>query len=142
MNLNKCFLIGRLGDDPVMRYTPSGVPVCSFPLAVGKSWISEDGQKHEVTTWFRITAWRKQAENCSAYLSKGKLVHVEGEIGNANPYTDREGNLRASLEITARNVTFLSPRDSDGSGQSRPAQRQQQEPEEPEQDWGDEDIPF
>jgi single-strand DNA-binding protein len=107
-------LVGNLGSDPEMRYTPSGVPVASFRMAVNKSWTGDDGQRQDKTTWFRVTAWRKLAETVSQYLTKGAKVLVVGEIEDARPYTDREGNLRATLEVTAQVVRFLNTR---GEGQ-------------------------
>ena len=103
-------LIGNLGNDPEMRYTPSGVPVASFSLAVNRTWTGQDGQRQDKTTWFRVTTWRKQAEIVSQYLTKGSKVMVIGEIEEARPYTDRDGNQRASLEVTAQTVKFLSGR--------------------------------
>lgn len=103
-------LVGNLGQDPEMRYTPSGVPVTSFSLAVNKSWMGADGQRQDKTLWFRVTAWRKVAETVSQYLTKGSKVLVVGEIDDARAYTDRDGNLRASLEVTAQVVRFLNTR--------------------------------
>ncbi len=103
-------LVGRLGNDPEMRYTPSGVPVTTFSLAVSKTWTGQDGQRQEKTTWFRVTVWRKQAEIVSQYLTKGRQVLVVGEVEEARPWTDRDGNPRASLEVTANVVRFLGSR--------------------------------
>ncbi len=103
-------LVGNLGTDPEMRYTPSGVPVASFSLAVNKSWVGQDGQRQDKTVWFRVTAWRKLAETVSQYLTKGRQVMVVGEIEEARGYLDREGNARASLEVTAQTVRFLGQR--------------------------------
>ena len=108
-------LIGNLGRDPEMRYTPSGVPVTSFSLAVSRSWTGQDGQKQEKTTWFRVTAWRRQAEIVSQYLTKGSKVLVVGEIEEARTYVDKNGETRVSLEVTAQNVKFMSSR-ADSSG--------------------------
>lgn len=141
-------LVGNLGSDPDMRYTPSGVPVASFSLAVNKSWTGQDGQRQDKTTWFRITTWNKQAEIVSQYLSKGRRVMVVGEMEEARAYTDREGNMRASLEVRANIVKFLSGRNDDmdgGMGMGAP-QAQAAPPaasnnaEEP--DLSEEDIPF
>ena len=107
-------LIGNLGTDPEMRYTPSGVPVASFSLAVNKTWTGQDGQRQDKTTWFRITTWRKQAEIVSQYLTKGRRVMVVGEVEEARAYADRDGNQRASLEVTAQIVKFLGNRGEDG----------------------------
>ena len=103
-------LVGNLGRDPEMRYTPSGVAVTSFSVAVNRSWTGQDGQRQDKTTWFRITAWRGLAERCNQYLTKGQKVLVVGEVEEPNTWTDREGNTRASLDVTARNVQFLSTR--------------------------------
>jgi len=103
-------VVGYLGRDPEMRYTPSGVPVTDFSVATTRRWTSQDGTPQEKTTWFRVTAWRKLAETCSQYLSKGRLVLVEGEI-DASAWTDQSGNPRATLELRARTVKFLGPRE-------------------------------
>ena len=103
-------LIANLGRDPEMRYTPSGVAVTSFSVAVNRSWTGQDGQRQDKTTWFRVTAWRGLAETCNQYLTKGQKVLVVGEMEEPNTWTDREGNTRASLEVTARTVRFLNTR--------------------------------
>jgi single-strand DNA-binding protein len=103
-------LIGNLGSDPDMRYTPSGVPYASFSLAVNKSWTNQEGQRQDKTTWFRITVWRKQAETVSQYLTKGSKALIVGELEEARIYTDRDGNNRVSLDVTANTVRFLSGR--------------------------------
>lgn len=108
-------LIGNLGNDPEMRYTPSGVPVASFNLAVNKTWTNAEGQRQDKTTWFRVTTWRKNAEIASQYLTKGRQVLVVGELEDARAYTDRDGNLRASLEVTAQTIKFLG-KNSDSTG--------------------------
>ncbi len=108
-------LVGNLGQDPEMRYTPSGVPVTSFSLAVNRVWTGQDGQRQEKTTWFRVTAWRRDAELASQYLSKGRQVLVVGEMEEARPWTDKDGNQRASLEVTARTIRFIGSR-GDSSG--------------------------
>lgn len=103
-------LIGNLGNDPEMRYTPSGVPVASFNLAVSRSWTGQDGQRQDKTTWFRVSVWNKQAEIVTQYLAKGHRVLVLGEVEEARVYTDRDGNPRASLEVKAQTVRFLTPK--------------------------------
>lgn len=130
-------LVGNLGADPEMRYTPSGVPVTSFSLAVNRSWTNQEGQKQDKTTWFRITCWRKQAEIVSQYLTKGRQVMVVGEVEEARPWTDRDGNQRASLEVTATTVRFIGSRDGGGGSYGAPT------PTEAPPDYvGEEDIPF
>ena len=105
-------IIGRLGADPELRYTPAGVPVCSFNVATDKTWNNDQGQKQVETTWHRVTVWRKHAEVCAQYLSKGKMVLVTGSV-KASGFTNRDGQISASLEVTADQVTFLS---SSGAG--------------------------
>jgi single-strand DNA-binding protein len=105
----KTIVVGHLGADPEMRYTPSGVPVTSFRIATSRKWTNQNGEQQEKTTWFRVTCWRKTAELAAQYLQKGRLVLVEGEI-DAQAWSDREGNQRASLELTANVVRFLGSR--------------------------------
>lgn len=118
-------LVGHLGSEVEMRYTPFGVPVASFNLAVNKSWVGQDGQRQEKTTWFRVTAWNKQGENAAQYLAKGRQVMVVGEVEEARPWTDRDGNQRASLEVTAQVIKYLGGgRDESGEGKAKPATTQ------------------
>ena len=110
-------IVGNLGQDPEMRYTPSGVPVTNFSVATSRRWTGQDGQPQEKTVWFRVTAWEKQAEVASQYLTKGRQVMVIGEMEDARPWTDKDGNARASLEVTARNIQFMGSRgDADMGG--------------------------
>ena len=99
-------IIGNLGRDPDLRYTPSGDAVCNFTVAVSHKWKDAQGNQKEKTTWFKITAWRKLAEICNQYLAKGKQVMVEGEI-DVSAWTGQDGQPRATLELTAHNVKFL-----------------------------------
>ncbi len=109
----KTIVVGYLGRDPEMRYTPTGVPVTSFSIATTRKWTDANGQPQEKTTWFRVTCWRKTAELAAQYLQKGRLVLVEGDI-DASAFTDKQGNLRASLELTATNVRFMGGRTEGG----------------------------
>ncbi len=102
----KTIIVGNLGGDPEMRYTPSGTAVTSFRVAVNQRWTGRDGQKQEKTTWFRVNAWDKLAELCNQYLSKGRLVLVEGDV-EARAWKTQEGEARASLDLRAINVQFL-----------------------------------
>ncbi len=115
----KTIVIGHLGKDPEMRYTPTGVPVTSFSVATSRRWSDQNGQQQEKTTWFRVTCWRKNAELAAQYLKKGSRVLVEGDI-DASAYTDREGNPRASLELTATNIRFMSSREESAGGGGAP----------------------
>lgn len=111
-------LIGNLGSDPEMRYTASGIPVTNFNLAVSKRWTNPEGQAQEKTTWFRINLWRRQAEIASQYLAKGHRVMIIGEVDSARPWTDRDGNLRATIEVTGNELRLLENRA--GNGHSEP----------------------
>ena len=100
--MQKVILIGRLGSDPEIRSTPSGVTVCSFTLAV-------DGKKEGQTTWYKISAWRQLGESCARYLSRGKKCAVVGEF-QPREYTAKDGTTRMSLDVQADEVEFLSPK--------------------------------
>lgn len=108
-------LIGYLGNKPEMRYTPAGLPVSNFRMAVSRRWTGENGQPVEKTTWFNVTAWQRLAEFASQYLEKGSRVMVIGVVEGARPYTDREGVQRASIDVTANEIRFMeSKRDEQG----------------------------
>ena len=104
--VNKVILVGNLGADPDMRYTPSGQGVCELRVATSESWNDKNGQRQERTEWHRIVVWGKRAEVCSKYLSKGRQVYVEGRI-QTRTYDDKDGNKRYITEIIAADVQFL-----------------------------------
>ena len=104
----RIFLIGRLGRDPESRVTPDGTPVTSFSVATDRRWTDANGQQQSKTTWFRVVAFRRLAQTCAEYLSKGALVAVEWEVQEPKPYAGRDGAWRASLDVTAAAVKFLS----------------------------------
>jgi single-strand DNA-binding protein len=105
-SLNKILLIGNIGGDPEMRFTPSGIPVTTFTMATNRNVTQPDGSIKKETEWFRITAWRKQAEICNQYLTKGKLVYVEGSL-RTRTWDGKDGQKHTSLEVTADRVLFL-----------------------------------
>lgn len=107
--LNKVMIIGRLGRDPEMRYTPSGRPVTTFSVATSRSWNTADGERRTETEWFNVVAWGSLAEICKQYLSKGQLVYVEGRL-QTRYYDDAEGNKKVSTEIVANEMIMLSER--------------------------------
>jgi len=107
----KVILIGRLGRDPEMRYTADGTPVTSFSVATDRKWTDASGQPQQRTTWFKVSAWRRLAETCNQYLTKGRLVFIEGELSEPKPYQGRDGTWRASLDVTAWNIKFLGGRE-------------------------------
>ncbi len=134
-------IIGRLGRDPEMRYLPSGDPVTSFSVATDRAWNDKNGQRQRETTWFRVTVFGKQAEVVNQYLSKGKMVLVEGRLrpdpktGGPAIYQRQDGTVGASFEIVANTVRFLSPRE-EGEG---PAEHMDMVDAPPP---SEEDIPF
>ncbi len=107
---SKTVIVGHLGRDPEMRFTSGGQSVTSFSVATDRRWTDQSGQTQERTTWFRVTAWGKLGELCNQYLSKGRIVLVEGDV-EASAWKSQEGEARASLELTARNVRFIGGRD-------------------------------
>ena len=116
----KTVVVGHAGRDAEMRYTPAGVPVTDFSVATTRRWTNANGETQEKTTWFKVTCWRKLAEIAAQYVTKGKLVLVEGDI-EASAYTARDGEVRATLELTATTVKFLGGRRDDadeGAGES------------------------
>jgi single-strand DNA-binding protein len=106
-SLNKIILIGNVGNAPEMRFTPSGDAITSFSLAVNKVSVDAQGNTKKITDWFRIKTWKRLAETCNQYLSKGKMVYVEGSI-HSSEY-EKEGIKRQAWEVTAERVVFLSP---------------------------------
>ncbi len=108
-DLNKVQIIGRLGKDPEKRYTPSGKPVTTFTVAVGRSWNSGDGERHNETEWFNVVAWGNLAEICKEYLSKGQQVYVEGRL-QTRRWDDKEGGKRTSVEVVASEMMMLGDR--------------------------------
>ena len=107
MSLNKVLLIGRLGQDPEMHYVPSGQPVANFSIATDESYTSKDGQRVERTEWHRIVVWGKQAEFCGNYLSKGRLVYIEGKL-ETRKWQDKNGQDKYTTEIIAAMVQALN----------------------------------
>ncbi|PIR20653.1 MAG: single-stranded DNA-binding protein [Deltaproteobacteria bacterium CG11_big_fil_rev_8_21_14_0_20_47_16] len=115
-SLNRVMLIGNLGADPEVRYTPGGQPVATFNIATTERWTDKGGQKQEKTEWHRIVVWGKQAENCKEYLSKGRPVFIEGRL-QTREWNDKEGKKRWTTEVVASLVQFLGTR----SGSDRPS---------------------
>jgi len=105
MSVNKVILIGRLGQDPELKYTPAGQAVTTFSLATSEMWNDKNGQRQERTEWHRIVVWGKTAENCSKYLGKGRQVFVEGRLQTRS--WDKDGQKHYTTEIIANTVQFL-----------------------------------
>lgn len=134
--INKVILIGRLGADPEIRYTPSGAEVATFRIATSETWTNKEGEKEERTEWHRIVAWRGLAKICGEYLAKGKMVYIEGRL-RTRSWEDREGNKRSTTEIEALEMKMLG-----GPGE---APRKTKEPAteySPPAVKDEEDIPF
>jgi single-strand DNA-binding protein len=115
--LNKVQIIGHLGKDPEMRYTPSGKPVTTFTAAVSRSWNSADGERHSETEWFNIVAWGNLAEICKQYLTKGQQVYIEGRL-QTRRWDDKEGLKHTNVEIVANEMMMLGDRRDHNNTQS------------------------
>lgn len=129
-SVNKVILIGNLGKDPELRYTPNGTAVGNFNIATNEIWTDRNGEKQTRTEWHRIVTWGKLAETCGEFLSKGKQVYVEGSI-QTRTWDDKEGNKRTTTEIRAQRVVMLG----------RPDERAMEEAI-PEEKVEDSDVPF
>jgi len=106
MSFNKIIVVGNLGRDPELRYTPQGTAVCSFTMATNERRKGQAGEPQDVTTWFRVTVWGKQAETVSKYLTKGRNVYVEGRL-HVGEWSDKDGKQRYTLEVNATDVRFI-----------------------------------
>jgi single-strand DNA-binding protein len=153
-SVNKVILIGNLGADPELKYTPTGNrPVCNLSVATNEVFKDKTGQRQERTEWHRVTVWGEQAENCHKFLAKGRSVYVEGRL-QTRSWDDKEGKKRYSTEIVADRVVFLSSAGGEGgarrpSGGGRPAWggEENQAPAAADSDHSapppsDDDIPF
>src|SRR6266404_125585 len=153
-SVNKVILIGRLGRDPELKYTPSGVPVAKFSIATDESFKDRTGEQQKRTEWHNIVAWNKLAEICGEYLTKGKQVYIEGRI-QSRQWEDQSGNKRTSYDIVAQQMTMLgsksdAERSSAGepkvasASASAPAENPSpaEPPPQPATEITDEDIPF
>jgi single-strand DNA-binding protein len=116
MGWHQTIIIGNVGRDPDMRYTPTNIPVCSFSVAVTERWNDrQSNEKKEKTTWYRVTCWRALAETASRYVKKGMQIMVIGTV-EVRAYTNSAGEATASLELTAGNFQFLGSRDDSHGG--------------------------
>jgi single-strand DNA-binding protein len=143
MSFNKVILVGNLGRDPELRYTPQGTPVCSFTMATNERRKDKTGEMQDQTTWFRVTLWGRQAETASQYLTKGRPVYIEGRL-RVEEWTDRDGKPRHTLEVNATDMQFIGG----GRGEEAPVSRAASasaaagEPVQEHADPSDDDIPF
>ncbi|MBL7176642.1 MAG: single-stranded DNA-binding protein [Desulfobacteraceae bacterium] len=136
--VNKVILVGRLGRDPEVRYTPSGVAVANFSMATSEEWKDKDtGEKKERTEWHRIVAWRRLGEICGEYLHKGSQIYIEGKL-QTRDWEDRDGNKRYTTEIVAQNMQMLDSLAKEGRASSEEERYPVEEPVSIPED----DIPF
>ncbi len=137
MSVNKAILVGNLGRDPEVRFTPGGRAVAKFPLATSEVWTDASGSRQERTDWHNIVVWGKQAESCGQYLTKGRQAYIEGSI-RSRQYDDKDGNRRYITEVVAQRVQFLG-----GTGGARASQESYGDlPAEEAPSPDEEDIPF
>jgi len=137
-SVNKVILVGNLGRDPEVRYTPSGTAVANFSLATTENWTNKEGQKESRTEWHRVVAWGRLGEICGEYLSKGKQVYIEGRI-RTNEWEDQEGNKRQTKEIVALTMQMLGAKTGGETyADEGPASEPKSGPRQP----IDDDIPF
>ena len=142
MSFNKIILVGNLGRDPELRYTPQGTPVCSFTLATNERRRDKSGESQDLTTWFRVTLWGRQAETASQYLTKGRPVYVEGRL-RVEEWTDRDGRSRYTLEVHATDMQFIGGRGDESAPTTRASGAAAGSGgEAPEAELTDDDIPF
>ncbi|MDP1779125.1 MAG: single-stranded DNA-binding protein, partial [Anaerolineales bacterium] len=125
--LNKVQIIGHLGKDPEMRYTPSGKPVTTFSVAVSRTWNSADGERHNETEWFNVVAWGNLAEICKQYLVKGQQVYSEGRL-QTRRWDDKEGQKHTSVELVANEMVMLGERRDANNNHSQDADSASAEP--------------
>ena len=116
--LNKVMIIGNVGRDPEMRYTPSGSAVTSFSVAVSRRWTTPDNQQRDETEWFNVVAWDKLAETCNQLITKGRKVYIEGRL-QTRSWEGQDGQKRYRTEVVAMNMLLLDPRQQGGGGGQR-----------------------
>ncbi|MBW1805826.1 MAG: single-stranded DNA-binding protein [Deltaproteobacteria bacterium] len=136
--VNKAIIVGRLGRDPEIRYTPSGAAVANFSVATSEEWKDkETGEKQERTEWHRVVAWRRLGEICGEYLRKGSQVYIEGRL-QTRDWEDRDGNKRYTTEIVAQSMQMLDRANREGRAESKGESYPVEEPV----SIPDDDIPF
>lgn len=138
-SVNKVILIGNLGADPELRYTPSGAAVASFNIATTEKWKDKDGQMQERTDWHKIVLWSRQAEIAKEYLRKGSSVYIEGRL-QTRSYDDKDGNKKYVTEIIGQRMQLLGGRAGAGQGGGAPAEPPPAPPDDITHE--DDDLPF
>jgi single-strand DNA-binding protein len=143
-SVNKVILVGNLGRDAELRYTPGGAPVATLNLATTEVWNDKGGQKQEKTEWHRIVLWGKTAESLNEYLTKGKQIYVEGRL-QTRQWDDKDGNKRYTTEIRGDRIVLLGGGGGGGRQQARGAaapSASEEQMGEPVSELTDDDIPF
>jgi len=128
VSLNKVMLIGNVGNDPEMRFTPNGNPVTSFRIATNRVFNTPEGERKQETDWFTVVAWNKLAEQCNQFLNKGKLVYVEGRLRNRT-WEGTDGQKHFRTEVIASRVTFLDRQVAAGAPEEKPEEVEGEENE-------------
>jgi single-strand DNA-binding protein len=136
MSVNKVILVGRLGQNPEIRYTPSGAAVANFSIATSESWNDKAGQKQERTEWHRIVVWGKLAELCNQYLSKGRQAYIEGRLQTRQWEDQKSGQTKYTTEVHAQTVQFLGTQTGASAGASPRANAQDFSQDQNSQDAG------
>ena len=138
--VNKVIIVGNLGKDPEVRFTPGGRALARFPVATSEKWTDQDGNRQERTEWHNVVVWGKQAESCGQYLAKGRPVFIEGRL-KLDSWQDQSGNKRSKMRVVVESFQFVDSKGGGGGnagGRSAP----QREPATTSSASGDEDIPF
>jgi single-strand DNA-binding protein len=115
MSFNKIIIVGNLGKEPELRYTPQGNPVCNFTVATNEKKKDKAGETQDITTWFTVTFWGKQAETAAQYLTKGRPVYIEGRL-HIEEWTDKEGKVRQTLKVNGTELQFIGAGNAEGNG--------------------------
>lgn len=118
MTINKVTLLGRLGQDPELKYTPNGIAVCSFTLATSEKWSDKNGQKQERTEWHNIIVWGKLGELCDQYLKKGRQIYLEGS-NQTRFWDDKNGQKRYKTEVITKTIQFLESNNTNGKNNEK-----------------------
>ena len=141
MSFHKIILVGNLGRDPELRYTTQGTPVCSFTMATNERKKDKAGEFQDLTTWFRVSLWGRQAETASQYLTKGRPVYIEGRL-RVEEWTDRDGRSRYTLEVHATDMQFIGGAKGEDSLSTPRAETSNSREDKNTPEISDDDIPF
>lgn len=133
MSVNKVILLGNLGQDPELKYLPSGQPVATFSVATSEKWTDRDGNRQTSTEWTRVTVWGKMAETCNHYISKGSQVYIEGKLKTSS-WVDKDGKKQYKTEVEASTVQFI--------GSNNKTTPKKEDKEESNGDFASDDVPF